>query len=64
VIKGVGEVSEELDDEWYIYEAVDKGHSLSEIENWTLDEYRKWKGFCEARRWQEEVAHLFYEQRK
>lgn len=57
----VGQVSEELNDEWFIYEAVSKGVSLSDIENWTMDEYRKWKAFCEAKRWQEEVAYLFHQ---
>jgi len=50
-----------LNDEWFIYEAMNKGHSLSEIENWSMDEYRKWKSFCEVKRWQEEVAYLFYQ---
>lgn len=61
ILDTIGEVSEELNDEWFIYEAMNKGHSLSEIENWSMDEYRKWKSFCEVKRWQEEVAYLFYQ---
>jgi hypothetical protein len=60
VLDTVGQVSEELNDEWFIYEAINRGVPLSDIENWTMDEYRKWKAFCEVKRWQEEVAYLFH----
>jgi hypothetical protein len=61
ILNTVGEVSEELNDEWFIYEAVSRGIPISDIENWSMDEYRKWKAFCEIKRWQEEVAYLFYQ---
>jgi len=43
---------------------VGKGIPLSDIENWSMDEYRKWKAFCETKRWQEEVAYLYHQKKK